>query len=255
MITASLVGGGVPPLVQIVVDETPDGEGWTLTGSAGGLTWTVPGGVGVGDGEQLTIADNRTPGNIPIVYTFTAETVTEVADAVTVPMPELVLQSLDGQVSLPVSLLDGALSVQFPSRKSRFVIPGRRRPVTRFTVSGDREGSWPVLVPVAESGTFDALIMSGAPVLYRCGEPIFDFPLVGVIDLDTPTAVGYSSEGLRVWDLPYVTVDDPFMDQRFGAFPWDFFDTVNGGRTWDDFDALFSGSTWNEFDTTDWATL
>lgn len=256
MITAILVGAGTPQLVQIVVDETPDGELWALTGSAAsGYTWTVPGGEGIGDGEQLSIVDNRAPGNVPITYTFTAETVTEESDPITVPMGEFVLQSLDGQVTLQLELLDTSLDFQFRTRKTRFDIPGRKRPVSRYTLSGDREGTFSVMVPTSDTATFMRLFESGEPVLYRCGRQIFDFPLVSVIDVSDPAAIGYQRAGIRVWALPYVTVDDPFMDQRLGAFAWDFFDDTNAAREWDDFDALFAATAWDQFDTVDWTTL
>ena len=57
MITVSLIGAVDPPLVQIVLSATPLGETWTVTGTDGDFTWTVPGAMGVGDGMQLALVD------------------------------------------------------------------------------------------------------------------------------------------------------------------------------------------------------
>lgn len=256
MITAALVGGGSPQRVQLIVDATPDGELWTLTGSDGTHTWSVPGGAGVGDGDQLTLTDNRGPGNRAIVYTFASASVTESSDPIVIPFDgDFVLQSLNGQRSLTVGLLRGSLDVALEVSQGRFRIPGRPRPVVRYAATGDLEGTFSLLVSTAQSAEFLDLLASGEPLLYRSGAVIFDLPPVGVFAYGNPSAVGYQPSGLRVWTMPYVLVDDPYMEERLGAFSWDFFDETNDARDWDAFDALFAASSWNQFDTVDWSTL
>jgi len=279
-VTASLIAGQSPQLVQIVVDDIPDGAEWVLTGAVGeytpgltpgddllpsedtlpydseftpgGYSWTVPGGYGVGDGGQVVLVDNRTPGNVPFVYTLTVTGGVESSNAVEVPFPtDMVLQSLDGQRTLPVELLDGSLDVELPVNAALFRIPGRARPVTRFDVLGDVVSTFKVMVPVEDSARFRALIASGEPVLYRLGASVMDFDPVSVMQLTSVSSVGYSNEGLRVWDLGYALVDDPYADVRLGAFTWDQFD--DAFATWGQFDAAFTGLSWDDMDRTDWA--
>lgn len=271
MITADLIGAGLTPMVQIVVSATPTGEAWEVIGSTvDGYTWTVPGGRGVGDGGQLTLVDNRSPLNVPVTYAFSSVSVMNVSAPVVVPVippalfapggGSMVLQSLDGQKSVVVGVLKGSLEVHVPAVRARFSVPGRRRPVVRYGVSGDREGTLRLLVLGEDETRFEALFESGEPLLWRCTGPVFDLPAVAVFDFDTLTAEAFVVRKARVWSFPYVPVDDPFMDQRLGAFTWDFIDAlqVDGVTVIRDgvaMEAAFAGLTWDQADAFDWSVL
>lgn len=258
MITVALVGAQTPPLVQIVVDSTPPGEAWIVEGSADGMTWVVPGATGVGDGNQLTLIDNRGPLNVPITYTFRAESVTEEAAEITLAVPstiDAVLQTLDGQRSVGVTLLDPSLDYELDVFQSVFGIPGRRTPAVRYTQTGLGGGTLVIRVARDEAVAFDSVVESGAPILIRHTSEAFDLPRVAVILLNRLPSTALFVAGLRDWQAPYRYVDDPYLDRRLGAFTWTFFDGVWNTLPWDDFDTAMDGLSWNEFDTLDWTTL
>lgn len=256
MITAALIGGQSPQLVQIIISATPDGEPWTLTGHAGDYTWDVPGGTGVGDGEQLSLTDNLAPGNREIVYTLVSTSGEESSDPLTVPFAtDLVLQSLNGQFSLAVDLLQGSLEFEHPTNMATFRVPRRARPVVRYDVLGDVVSAFNIRVDVADTPALRTILKSGEPVVYRCGAEIVDLDPVGVIAITSVTSPRvYTAHGHRIWNLGYELVDHPNLDRRLGAFSWDFVDGVLEERDWDEFDTLMSGLSWNEFDVLDWTT-
>lgn len=256
MITASLIGGVSPENVQIVVDETPLGVAWTLTGSTGDYSWTVPGGAGIGDGAQLVLSDNRSPGNVPVVYTFIAGEVVEESAPITVPfLGDFVLQTLSGSRSLTLGLLKGSLETQMTSGQARFRVAGRRRPVIRHDVTGDVEGTLVLLVTVAQMPAFVDMLATGEPLLYRLGTEVMDLSPVAVFSYGDMSSVPYQVKSLRAWALPYALIDDPYLDVRLGGFSWEFFDTVWAGQAWEDFDSQLAGVSWDAFDTLDWSTF
>jgi len=253
MITVSLVGGGVPRTVQIVVDTTPAGVPWTLTGSTGTFTWTVSGGTGVGNGQQLIRSDVRTPGNTPITYTFTAGAVVQTSAPITVPMPgDFVLQSLDGSRSLVLGLLNGSLDTEFQDRSERFDVAGRSRRVVRYDVASALEGSLRLRVPTVDTAAFLAMFAPGEPLVYRLGVPIIDMAPVAVFAWANPSSVAYWAWAFRVWVLGYEVIDDPLIGVALAGFSWDAVDVALAAYTWNDFDARMSGMTWDAFDGFDW---
>lgn len=257
MITLSLVGAGTPPLVQIVLSETPAGASWVLTGVADGYAWTVPGGMGVGDGEQLVLVDNRAPLNTPIEYTLTWDASHETSSAIVVPMAvgDMVIQSLDGQKSVAVALMDGTQALTLDPALSLFSVPGRRMPVSRYSATSAPRGTIIARADVSQTADIDEILATGEAVLCRLNGPAFELPLVQTVHLTNASAVGYLVGMFRHWEWPYVPVDDPFMDQRLGAFSWNTFDDAMAGRSWDEFDTVMSGLDWDAFDTFDWTTL
>lgn len=256
MITASLIGGGSPQVVQIVVSATTTGEPWTLTGSAPGWSWGVPGGAGVGDGGQLTLSDNRAPGNVPVTYTFTSGGVSQVSAPLTVPFSgDFVLQTLTGSASLTLGLLKGSLETQLRSRHARFDVSGRRRPVVRTDVTGDVEGSFILLVGVEQSPAFYDMLAPGDALLYRLGTTVMDLDPVGVFSYGDLGSIPYQVIGKRAWSVPYVLIDDPYLDVRLGAFSWNDVEAALAGRTWDAIDALMAGKSWDQIDAFDWSTI
>lgn len=256
MITASLIGGVAPQNVQIVVDTTPAGVLWTLTGSTGGHSWTVPSGMGIGDGQQLALVDNRAPGNVPVVYTFATGSTSESSLPVIVPFSgDFVLQTLTGSRSLTLRLLKGSLETHKRSGQESYRVAGRRRPVVRYDVTGDVEGTLVLLVEAHQMSDFDDMLASGEPLLYRLGTEIMDLAPVAVFTYGDVVSVAYPSALVRAWSMPYAIVDDPYLDVRLGGFAWDFFDEVWETQPWDVFDAQIAGVSWDDFDTFDWSTL
>lgn len=256
MITATLIGGGSPQIVQIVVSATSTGVRWTLVGAAGGRTWTVPGGEGIGDGSQLTLADNRAPGNQPVVYTYTAGGVSQSTTPLTIPFAsDFVLQSLNGSRALALILSEGSLDTSMDSGQQSFRVAGRRRPVVRYDVTGDVQGTFNVEVANDQASDFRELLATGEPLLYRLGTDLPDIDPVGVITYGSLGSRMLPRKGLRIWTIPYALIDDPYLDVRLGAFSWDDVEAALAGRTWDQIGALMSTYTWDQIDAFDWSTI
>ena len=285
-VVASLVPGQWPQLVQVVVDEAPVGEEWRLIGTvgeftpglapdvsllpsegilpldsefvSGGYSWVVPGGAGVGDGGQLVLVDNLSPGNVPYVYTFVSGSGVVTSNLVTVPFRrDIVLQTLDGQAAVDVELSEGSLDLEWPTNVTSFRVPGRARPVVRYDVLGDVVSSFRVKVPMGETADLRRVLTSGAPIVYRFGaaEGSFDLAPVGVIGVKSVSSEAVPTADLRFWTLGYELIDNPLADVRLGAFTWGDFDEVFAGRPWSDFDAAFVGLPWSSFDTADFTAV
>lgn len=260
MITASLVGAQTPPLVQIIISETPAGEEWELIGTDGVHTWTVPGGKGVGDGEQLTLSDNRSPGNRPITYVLMTIFGNESAAPITVPFPtSLAIQSLDGSKSINVEIAGSTLTATNAAQQELYRIPGRRRPAVRYAPTGDTQGSLAFWYPVAQSEDVRELFESGEPLIYRSGDVIDDLEPVGVFVYGDIDSEAISNLGLRRWVFSYVLIDDPYLDMRLGAFSWYYIDSLqvaSSGEILRDgvaMEELLAGLTWNQIDALDWS--
>lgn len=269
--------------VQIVVDEAPIGESWTVTGHVGGYTegtlpgddvlpgddflpadsvftdgswsWTVPGGTGVGEGEQVVLTDIRAPGNVPVTYRFTSESGVEASNVVVVPfLHDIVLQTGDGLAAVDVELSADSLGIGWEPQVSQFRVPGRSRPVVRFDVLGDSGAQFRVKVPMVQTPELRRVLTSGAPIVYRFGaaEGSFDLDPVGVVSVVRVENDPVPTADLRFWSLGYVPVDDPFADVRLGASPWSSFDEAFTGRPWSDLDLMFDGLEWDALDRQVW---
>lgn len=255
-ITADLVGSETPQRVQIVVSATPSGQSWTLYGSAGDLEWVVPGGMGVGDGNQLTLIDNRGPLNTPITYRFVANTTQTAAPITRVQaLGDAVIQSLDGQTTVVVNMQDGSQNWELQPNQQLFRIPNRRKNVARYAATSDQVGQVIFKAPFSVTPVVDGLFATGQPLLLLFTAPALDLPLVLLFMPTGVSSTGSVVTSIREWVVPYVLVDDPYLDVRLGAFSWDYFDQVWAGKTWNDFDAFMSGRSWNEFDSIDWSTV
>lgn len=256
MITAQLIGGGTPPPVQIVVDVTPNGVPWTLTGTVGDFSWHVPGGSGIGDGGQLSIVDNRAPGHGEVVYTFAAGGVEQTSAPIVVPFEgDFVIQTLNGLVSLTMGFLSGSLNTRHSVRRELYQVPNRRRKVARHDVTGDTEGAFRVLATVEQAKEFQTLISNGEALVYRLGVQIMDLEPMATFSYGDLQSTAFQARGLRIWEFEYEVVDDPYMDERFNGFTWDRVDLALASSTWSAFDARFDSNSWNEFDTFDWSTI
>lgn len=285
MITASLISGQSPQMVQIVIDGIPAGVEWSITGEVGsalpglspgsslapsavlapaetvftpgGFGWRVPGGSGVSTGGQIVLTDNRSPGNSPYLYTLTTSNGVETSNTVVVPFRnDIVLQTLDGQAAVDVQLLAGSLGLGWEPSVSLYRVPGRARPVARYDVLSDNSASLVVKVPMGATPDFRRVIASGAPILYRFGDDSFDLEPAGIIQVTSVSSEAVPTAGLRFWTLGYTVVDDPFVDVPLGAFSWDRFDESRSGLSWSaGFDQAFRGLDWDAFDRVDWSVF
>lgn len=262
MITATLVGAQSPRLVQVTVSSVPAEVPWVLTGVAGGFSWVVPGGQGVGDGGQLVLVDNRAPLNVDVTYALTTAAGVDTSDPIVIPHVDgdMVIQSLNGQRSVSVLLLNGTQDVQMDDSLSLFTIPGRRQQVSRYSVMGERRGTIRMRLDVDRTADLDAVLAPGEPVLCRLAIEAFDLPPVQVVHISKPSAIGFFVGLYRHWELPYVPVSDPYLDQRLGAFTWDYIDALQKvgstvRRSGDVMEAIMAGRTWDEIDAFDWSVL
>lgn len=260
MITAALVGVATPPMVQVTL-TTDNGQAWSVIGTDGVEVWAVPGGSGVGDGQQVTLADNRKPGNREITYQVTSGSRVEQSQPIVIPFASgLVIQTLSGSVSIEADYAGSRLPLDFQSNQTRFDVPGRPRPVIRYAPTSDMASVLPFWYPVEATSKVRALLSSGEPLLVRCGEPLDDFPSVSVVTYGSVSTVAVAGHGMRRWELPITLIDDPYLEQRLGAFTWDYIDALQKvgsmvRRSGDVMEAIMAGRTWDEIDAFDWSVL
>lgn len=260
MIAATLVGGKTPPLVRLVVSAAPSGQSWTMVGTDGSIMWVVPGGEGVGQGEQLTLFDNRSTGNRPITYALIVDgATTDESDPIVVPFSApIVIQSLDGQRAIGVKYAGHELPIDLTSGQVSFSVPGRARPAVRYGATSDVSGRLRFWLPVSETENVRALFRPGEVLLFRTDGSLDDLPPVAAFAFGDVTSVARSGLGRRLWQFPFTIVDDPYLDQRLGAFTWDFIDAlqVQGStviRDGDAFEQMLAGLTWDQIDALDWS--
>ena len=256
-LAASLVDVDDPRPVQIILTGVPSGAHYTVTGTAGDSSWPVPGGVGVSEGEQVVLVDNRSALNVAVTYTALVEGVTYTAFPVYVTFAgDSVLQSLDGRsVVRFVWEWDGGPR-DVVIRAEGYDIPGRARPPGRYAEGGDGGGAFTFMTSPQDSATLHNMARSGRPVVLRTNGMVRDLDAVTLMVLTSASnsLVGEFWGGVawRRWSLSYLLVNDPEPGRVLAAFTWDDFDEAMKGLTWDDFDAMFAGTTWDDFDTTDW---
>ncbi|MDD7963304.1 hypothetical protein [Microbacterium thalli] len=262
MISASLIGGKTPPMVRVLASDTPAGVPWRMVGTDGVIVWVVPGGEGIGDGGQLTLFDNRSTGNRPIVYSLIVDGVSvDESNPVVVPFRDpMVIQSLDGQRAISVKYAGNELPQDFGSGQALFRVPGRARPVVRYGATSDVTGRIRFRLPVEQTEAVRELFAPGESLLFRTDGSLDDLPPVGVFAFGDISSVARSGSGKRLWQFSFTLVDDPYMDQRLGAFTWDYIDAlqVQGTTVIRDGDAmeqLLAGLTWDEIDAFDWSVV
>ena len=253
-VAASLVGVYSPRTVQVVVTGLTPGEAYTVVGSWSGGTWPVRAGAGTAEDTQIVLPDLFAPLNRPVTYTV-AHAGVEVSTApVTVTYPGGgVLQSLAGDVSVPLDVKDNGAPRDPVLRQSLYRVPGRTRPLAVFDVAGGETGALRVNTDGADTTVLRALLSSGAPLLLRTDGAQADLDAVSYL-LVTRASSSLLVGTLRRWELDYELLDDPEPDSVAGLPTWDDFDESYAGLTWAGFDAEFSSLTWADFDRVDWAT-
>jgi len=263
-VDVSLVPSGTPNPVQIVLTGIPNGVAYEVTGTTGdGSSWPVPGGAGVSTGAQVVLVDNRSALNSPVTYTATWGGATYTSAPIAVPYAgRAVLQSLDGQTTIPFVWRDNGDPREYVVRSVAFDIPNRARPAIRYATGGDGGGTLQIRTARTASAELVNALRTGRPLVLRTDGAIRDIPAVEIILIRAAsnrswgaiTAPGVVSAD-RVWDLPYILVDDPEPGTALAAWSWDDFDAAMATRTWADHDALFAGSTWDAWDTYPWGQL
>ena len=252
-LTVALLGSSDPKPALLTLSGLPAGAVWSIVGTVGDLTWTVPGGSGVSTaGGQVVLVDNRTPMNVAATWKATVNGTLVVATT-TVPGPELVLQSLTGQAQVvPDQLELGDFPLE-PQIRAALVYPaGRTRPVAYTDVSGDGGTSLSVVTSPEQTAALQALLGSrkGSVVVVRFGDQVRELPrtLIALIAKAPSVSLG---QGWRRWTLQLTFLDDPEPSSALAAFTWDYIDAL--GLTWNEFDAL--ALTWDQLESFDWSTL
>lgn len=254
-VTVALLGVVQPQPVQIVITGVTAGDAVTVRGVAGGSSWAVPGGVFTSTGEQVVLVDNRAPINIPVAYEVTVggSTVTSTSVTVGYDGARQVLQSLDGRTVVDFVWRDNGLPMEPVLRSVAFDVPGRARPPARFAAGGDGGGSLSIRTNAAGTAALLTMLKTGRPLVLRTGGAARDFPAVELLLIQVaPNSLfgAINAREDRVWNLPYLLVDDPEPGTVMAGSTWDDFDAAFA--TWDDFDAYFAGQDWDAFDRVDW---
>jgi hypothetical protein len=256
-IAATLATLDPPTDVQVVVNGMTNGLTFQVTGAAGGSTWTVPGGIGVSDGTQLVLYDNRSAINVAITYSVLTGGATYSATPVTVPYSRnYILQGIDGLIQVPFTWQRNGLPRRTVPNVVAYNVAGRSRPPTRFAPGGDGGSTLSVRVSELLEPALEELVKAGAPVVLRSNGSIRDWPAVELFTItDAPSGLWIDNPSVspeRVYDLQVVFSDDPEPAVAATAFTWLDFDTVYSSFTWSTWDTEWSPSTWNSFDSYDW---
>ncbi len=256
-IEAVLLSASQPRPVQVRLNGVAAGESYVITKTtADGARKGVSGGVGVSDGTQVLLTDNRTPLNVPVTYEALVGGVTYAAAPVTVESDrDAVVQSLDGLAVVAVDIASVTEPRSAQSRSSVFDIAGRSDPAARLDVPGSFAYSWELEAEGADAAALRAILASSPIIVRRITPGMRDLDAV-VIALVTAWKDELVTEGLSTWrrfSLTLRELGDPQPSARLVAFTWEDFDAAMSSRTWDDFDALFE--TWDQFDAADWSLL
>jgi hypothetical protein len=255
-ISASLVGTYSPRTVQVVVSGLTSGTAYSVQGEWEGRTWPVRAGTGTASSSQIVLPDLAAPINVPVTYTVFHGTETATSVPITVDYPySAVLQSLAGDTSVPMELLDNGAPIDLELRHNFYAIPGRPDPVMRYDVASGETGELSVGTDGADTAVLKALARTGAPLLLRTDGSEADLEPVTFLAL-TRVSGTLQIGTLRRWQLGYRVIADPEPNTLVGLPNWDHFDaayTAVPVLTWDNFDAEWAGSTWIQFDTYDWA--
>jgi hypothetical protein len=259
-VTATLLAGGPPQAVQVVLTGLDPGTGYTVVGSTpDGRTWEIPGGVGVTTSTQAVLIDPLAPINTPVHYVLTVAGQTYTSNEVTVLFDGCcVLTSLDGAVVVPVRWIDNRLPEEPDVHTVTYPVPGRLRPPGRYTTTGDGGGVLEFLVLSAYRDEWRALLRPGAVVVVRTDGTVADWPgteLLAVTAVSTELAPTVLDRWARKAEVEYTLVDLPDPETVIAIYDWNDFDTIYADATWDDFDAEWAAATWDDFDRQDWGQL
>lgn len=263
VITVTLVGSLAPQVAQIAVTGLTVGQSLSVTGNAGGVTWTVRGGDLIATGTQVVLRDVLAPLNAPVTYTVVADGTISVTSApITVPYDgRYVMQSLDGRMVVPFVWQDNGVPRDHRLRSEAFDIPGRASPVVRYDVAAGEQGAVRLRLSRAASDTLRRHLREGGPiVVVRTDAAVRDIApaefwllvsassvLWGAL---TPTGPGSD----RVWELRYDVIDDPEPSVVVAVSTVTDFNAVYAALTVADFNAEWSGGTVAEFNLVDWTT-
>lgn len=266
-ITATVLTTSAPQPVQVLVSGLVDGDEYTVVGETlSGRRWGVPGGTGVSPGGQLQLVDNRAPVNTPVTYVVTTFEDTVSSNEVQVEWapetgsPDYLIQSLDGQIIVPVcDWNDNGLPRTHPSNSATFRIEGRSRPVV--VLSTGSAGSTTAQMRLSREAGDELLriLDRGGAVVVRTNGDTRDMPPSDIAVILSPDDLLWSGGGGasndRVWTLPFTWIDDPEPSVIPVVWDVDEVDSILSGLTVDEVDTLFSGMTVDEVDAYDWGNF
>lgn len=242
-------------ILQFSQDQTARNVTFSGRDTRTGQEWTVAGTPFLASQNTAYVfTDARAPLATEVVYSYTIEgspggsaspiTITATAD--------LVIQNLDASLQAFPILLDGDFVRERLVRASVFDIPGRSRPVVRYTTSGDGGSEYTLLTSIGESARLWALLASGAPLLLR-SKPIHDMPPSEYVHVESASSVVQQDDSSRVWTFAFTYIDDPDSSVVPAVRTWAHFDKSYAASTWFRFDAEWVNSTWAAFDLVDWS--
>ena len=247
-LTATLLTGADPRPAQVVLNGTTVGQVYSVVGTtADGASWTVPGGIGVSSGSQITLIDSRTPLNAAVTYQAVVAGSTYAATPVVVANDgPAVLQTIDGLSVVAVEVASVTEPRSGAPRSTEFDVPGREFPATRLDVAGSLTYEWVVETEGIDSAKLEAILKTGMPIVRRLEPGLRDLKTV-VIGLVKTWKDDLITEGLdtwRRWTLTVRELADPQPSTPLIAFTWDDFDTAMADRVWSWHSEFPSTSGW-----------
>jgi hypothetical protein len=259
-IVPTLSGASDPQAVQLGVTGLTAGVAFTVTGTTGTWSWTVPGGNGqLAGSTSVVLADFLVPLAVPATYTVTQSGASATTSPVTVFMlaeGDAVLHSLDGQTTAPAMWTNSGDTREQTPRVATYMVPGRSSPVIRWDVASTDSGTLVIDSEGAASATLRSLVAVGAPLIFRTNGPIFDVDPVQVVVVTKAPRVMVGIQGsLRRWSISYQVIDYPDLGSLLAASTWADFDAAWSTFVGTDFDAYFAGLTGDQFDIIDWSTF
>lgn len=244
-LTATLLSASDPRPVRIALNGTAIGQAYEIVGTtADGGVWPVPGGRGISAGSQVIVDDNRSALNTLITYSAVVDGATYTAAPVIVVGPVAVLQTIDGQIVVPIDIASVTEPRSVETRTALYEVAGRPDPATRLDVPSSDSYTWELETENGDSATMRQLLATGLPVVRRLSPGLRDFDAVvlGVVTAKKDELFTEGADTWRRWSLTVREIRDPQPSTALVAFNWDDFDSAMADRVWS-WHTLFPSTT------------
>ena len=235
VLTATLLSAADPRPVQLALNGTTAGQAYEIVGTtADGGVWPVPGGRGVSAGAQVIVIDNRSALNTQITYSAVIDGATYTAVPVSVAGPIAVLQTIDGQMIVPIEIASVTEPRSGDTRSVLYEIAGRPDPAARLDVPGSDTYSWELETEDADSATMRKILATGLPVVRRLSPGMRDLDTVvlGIVTSKKDELITEGGDTWRRWSFTVREIRDPQPSTALVAFNWDDFDEAMADRVW-----------------------